>query len=78
LDSEAIETPDPTIAPVPPRGGRKRDKDDYEERLETFADKFFPGTHPNLVAHCVSEARSRGTEPTVDALRPYVEKWTAA
>jgi hypothetical protein len=81
--SRARAFPDPTrpdpIPPSPPRaGGRKRDRDRFDEQLTAFAAEHFPGVAVGLVGHGLSELRSRNIEPTPDALRPWIDRWADA
>jgi hypothetical protein len=71
--------PDPSHSPPSPpqAGGRKRDRDRYEKDLSAWARAHFPGVDLGLIAHGVSNLRTQNVEPTADALRPWVEKWSA-
>lgn len=62
-------------APLPPAGGRQRDRISYEGKLAEFSVEFFPGAPAGLVAQMAAELRTGGREPTVEALRPLVERW---
>lgn len=64
-----------TEPPLPPQGGRARDRAAYKEQLTSFRDEHFPDAPTDLVAHCADELRVRGVDPTVDALRPHIEQW---
>lgn len=78
----ADDAPDPTrthtTPPSPPRGGRRRDVDSFKEAFASWAAEHFPGIEVGYVQHAVRELQNRGTEPTVEAMRPEVAKWTAA
>jgi hypothetical protein len=69
--------PDPThpTAPLPPTGGRTRDRISYEGKLAEFSAAHFPGAPAGLVAQQAELLRRSGHEPTVHALRPLVERW---
>jgi hypothetical protein len=61
--------------PTPPQaGGRKRARSLYDSELLAFRDEHFPGIPVGLVAHYAAQLRSLGHEPTVESLRPLVEK----
>lgn len=64
--------PIPTTAPLPPTGGRTRDRVRYEQDLATFAAEHFPDVDAGYVGHYASQLRSRRQEPTVEALRPLL------
>lgn len=69
--------PDPThpTPPLPPAGGRTRDRLAYEGELAEFCITHFPGAPVGLVAQMAAEVRGAGGEPTVETLRPLVERW---
>lgn len=71
--------PDPTLPyplpPLPPEGGRKTDHAKFEKALNAFTAEHFPGVPPSFVASAAAGLRTRGKEPTVEALRGHVEKW---
>lgn len=69
--------PDPTTptAPLPPRGGRDRDRIRYEGELAEFSATHFPGINVGYVSHFAASMRAVGREPTVNALRPLVEEF---
>jgi hypothetical protein len=62
-------------APVPPVGGREREKRAFERQLEQFAARHFPGIHHGYIRHEAARLRRARREPTVTALAPLVEKY---
>lgn len=69
--------PNPKIKapPTPPEGGRARDRVAYEGKLAEFCAEHFPGVPAGLVAQQADVLRRSKQEPTVEALRPLVERW---
>ena len=69
--------PDPSnpTAPLPPTGGRTRDRIRFEGELAEFSAAHFPGVPAGLIAQQADVLRRNGLEPTADALRPLVERW---
>lgn len=66
------------IAPQPPAsGGRQRDRVRYEGELAEFVAEHFPGVAPGYIDHFAHQLRDRNVAPTVEALRPMVEDFTA-
>jgi hypothetical protein len=66
--------PDPTrpfYPPIPPKGGRRREVDAFEEQMQSFAGEHFPGAHPSKVRALAAHLRDIGVEPSVDAMRSY-------
>lgn len=72
------EPPPRTFPPSPPKGGRQRERAQVEARRTAFAEEHFPGIPLGLVASQADLLRARGTDPTADALRPKLERWTGA
>lgn len=71
VEGKGRETP-----PRPPAsGGRKRDRDRYEGKLAEFCAEHFPGVPAGLVNQQADSLRQAGVEPTVEALRPLIERW---
>ena len=65
--------------PDPPGGGRRRrDRLSYEGKLAEFCVTYFPGVNAGYIAHYASLMRGRGQEPTVEALRPFLEPYRQA
>lgn len=60
--------------PLPPEGGRTRDRIRYEGELAEFGAEHFPGIDVGYVSHFAGRLRASGHEPTVAALRPLVEQ----
>jgi hypothetical protein len=55
--------------------GRKRQVDvAFDEEATAFARRHFPGISEGYVRHHAVDLRSRGKQPTVEALRPLVEQ----
>lgn len=75
-----VSRPDPTrpLPPLPPEGGRTRDRIAYEGELAEFCAEQFPGIDVGYIEHFASDLRMRGQEPTVEALRPLVEQYRTA
>jgi len=67
--------PSQPLPPLPPRGKKQRDLLRYEGKLAEFTAQHFPGVDPGYVAHYESMLRASGREPTVEALRPLVERY---
>lgn len=68
--------PDPTQSPPsPPVGGRQRDRIAFEGKLAEFCAEHFPGVPAGLVNQQADSLRQAGVEPTVEALRPLIERW---
>ncbi len=62
--------PDP-----PASGGRQRDRIRFEGELAEFCAEHFPGVPSGLIAQQADLLRRSDQEPTVEALRPLVERW---
>lgn len=75
--SRSPSRPDPThYPPDPPQaGGRKRDHLQVGLEKNAWCAEHFPGVQPRLVDHFAEQLRLRGKEPTVEALRPLLEKY---
>lgn len=71
--------PVPSVPPVPPKGGRKRDVEEYEEQLGALAAEWFPKTERKtacgLIRHSIAEFQTRGQEPTLDQVRTRAARW---
>lgn len=82
LARDQVTHPDPTspdlsppVAPLPPAGGRTRDRVRFEGELAEFCAEHFPGVPAGLVNQGAQALRASNVEPTVEALRPFVERW---
>lgn len=67
-------TPTAPLSP-PASGGRQRDRISFEGELADFCVEHFPGVPAGLVKQQADSLRASGVEPTVEALRPLVERW---
>lgn len=60
------------VCPIKPSGNRVRDLDGYDQALVQFTDRHFPGTAPQLIAHCATVLRRAGREAVPEHLAPLV------
>ncbi len=71
--------PVPSVPPIPPKGGRKRDVEEYEEQLGALAASWFPETEPKkasgLIRHSIAEFQARGQDPTLEQVRARAARW---
>jgi hypothetical protein len=70
--------PDPTRTQhpslTPPRGGRKRDRDKWEDDLRAFADRLYPGV-PEAVFAVKGAIGQLGDKASEPAIRKWVAQW---
>lgn len=63
----------PIEPPLPPKGGRARDRAAYEQELSSWAGEHFPGVDVKHLGALVSWLRGRITPLTPDAIREFAQ-----
>jgi hypothetical protein len=61
--------PDPTIPPLPPEGGRKREQDRFAEEMRAWAAVAYPDLPADVVVGAVQRLRAAKSDVTPDRVR---------
>lgn len=64
------------LPPLPPQGGRDRDKQQFDDDLARWAQEFFPDANPRHVGALASWLRGRDVEPTPENMRAFAREHT--
>jgi hypothetical protein len=62
------------LPPLPPQGGRDRDRVAFEDQMAAWTQRYFPGADPGLVTSLATRLRTRGVMPSAENMRRFSDR----